>query len=141
MPNHHTAPSHDHPERKRYLTKKPLPEALSTFLGAVTPPKRVDHIAVEDSLHRTTAAPIFALLSAPHYHGAAMDGIAGRAEDTFGASEFSAVILNPADAKTGRTSADGAPIFQYVDTGSALPPWANAVVMIERVFKKGDQEV
>jgi putative molybdopterin biosynthesis protein len=70
-----------------------------------------------------------------------MDGIAVRAEDTFGASEFSAVTLNLANAKTGRTVTDGSPIFQYVDTGNALPSWANAVVMIERVFKKSDQEV
>ena len=83
-----STPTGAHSERKRYLTKKPLNEALSAFLGAVTPPKRIDHIAVEDSLHRTTAVPIFARLSAPHYHGAAMDGIAVRAEDTFGASEF-----------------------------------------------------
>jgi molybdopterin molybdotransferase/putative molybdopterin biosynthesis protein len=139
--NSHTEHPHTQSERRRYLTKKPLPEALSTFLGAITPPKQVDHIAVEGSLHRTTAAPIFALLSAPHYHGAAMDGIAVRAEDTFGASEFSAVTFNLAGAKTGRTATDGPPIFQYVDTGNPLPPWANAVVMIERVFKKSDQEV
>lgn len=128
-------------ERKRYLTKKPLPEALATFLGAVTPPKRVDHIAAEDTLHRTTAAPIFARLSAPHYHGAAMDGIAVRAEETFGASEFTAVTLTLTNGKARRPAANGQPIFQYVDTGNALPPWANAVVMIERVFKKNAQEV
>src|SRR5215204_5433663 len=94
MSNHHTTEHKiDHSERKRYLTKKPLPEALATFLGAVTRPKRMEHIAVEDSLHRTTAAPIFARLSAPHYHGAAMDGIAVCAEETFGASEFTAVTL------------------------------------------------
>jgi putative molybdopterin biosynthesis protein len=142
MPNHHmTEHKTDHPERKRYLTKKPLPEALATFLGAVTPPKRVEHIVVDDSLHRTTAAPIFARLSAPHYHGAAMDGIAVRAEETFGASEFTAVTLTLANGKARRPAANGQPIFQYVDTGNALPPWANAVVMIERVFKKNAQEV
>ncbi|NOT58285.1 MAG: molybdopterin biosynthesis protein [Deltaproteobacteria bacterium] len=137
---------HDHhkpeqPERKRYLTKKPLPEALATFLDAVTPPRRVEHILVDDVLHRTTAASIFANLSAPHYHGAAMDGIAVRAEETFGASEFTAVTLTLANGKTRRPSTTGQVIFQYVDTGNALPSWANAVVMIERVFKKNAQEV
>lgn len=139
MHDHHKT---DHPaERKRYLTKKPLPEALATFLGAVTPPKRVEHILVDDALHRTTAAPIFARLSAPHYHGAAMDGIAVRAEETFGASEFTAVTLTLANGKAHRPPTHGQPIFQYVDTGNALPPWANAVVMIERVFKKNAKEV
>src|SRR5712691_8184186 len=96
----HQATEHkpDHSERKRYLKKKPLSEALAVFLNAVTPSRGVETIAVEETLHRTTAEPIFALLSAPHYHGAAMDGIAVRAEDTFGASEFSAVTLASAGA-------------------------------------------
>jgi putative molybdopterin biosynthesis protein len=143
MHDHHaTEHKADHPERKRYLKKKPLPEALAVFLAAVTPPRRVERIAVEESLHRTTAEPIFAVLSAPHYHGAAMDGIAVRAEDTFGASEFAAVTLTAVEAKGKKFADNGArPIFQYVDTGSPLPPWANAVVMIERVFKKNDNEV
>jgi putative molybdopterin biosynthesis protein len=131
----------DHPERKRYLKKKPLPEALSVFLHAVVPPHRAETIPVENSLHRTTAAPIFAALSAPHYHGAAMDGIAVRAEDTFGASEFSAVTLTAVDPQAGAPQTNGEAIFQYLDTGNPLPTWANAVVMIERVFKKNTHEV
>ncbi len=132
----------DHPERKRYLKKKPLSEAFAVFLNAVTPSRGVERIAVEETLHRTTAEPIFALLSAPHYHGAAMDGIAVRAEDTFGASEFSAVTLALTEARGNKQKTNGArSIFQYVDTGNPLPSWANAVVMIERVFKKNDQEV
>src|SRR5262249_31999365 len=140
MPNHHTA-EHQPTERRRYLKKKSLPEALSVFLSAASPPHKVQTITVEDSLHRTTAEPIFAALSAPHYHGSAMDGIAVRAEDTFGASEFSAVTLTIADPKAGAPPTNGKAIFQYVDTGNPLPVWANAVVMIERVFKKSDHEV
>jgi putative molybdopterin biosynthesis protein len=140
MPNHHEA-EHKPTERKRYLKKKSLPDALAVFLGAVTPPHKVQTIAVEDSLHRTTAKPIFAVLSAPHYHGSAMDGIAVRAEDTFGASEFSAVTLTAVDPKVNAPHGNSAAIFQYVDTGNPLPIWANAVVMIERVFKKNDHEI
>jgi putative molybdopterin biosynthesis protein len=57
-----------------------------------------------------------------------MDGICVRAEDTFGATEF-----NPKKLKltTGDTAAPGT--FAFVDTGNALPSWANAVVMIEKV--------
>jgi putative molybdopterin biosynthesis protein len=131
----------DRPERKRYLKKKPLTEALSLFLNAVTPPSRQETVAVENALHRTTAAPIFAVLSVPHYHGSAMDGIAVRAEDTFGASEFSAVTLTAVDPKCGAPHTNGKAPFQYVDTGNPLPTWANAVVMIERVFKKNAREV
>ena len=146
MQNHHThGDKSDTPERKRYLQKKPLSEALSLLLNAVQPPRRVERILVENGLQRTTVEPIFALLSAPHYHGAAMDGIAVRAEDTFGASEFSAVTLTavkPNKKSASPISPNGTqPVFQYVDTGNALPAWANAVVMIERVFKKSDTEV
>lgn len=142
MHDHHQSEhKSDHPERKRYLKKKPLAEALSVFLNAITLPRREETVAVENALHRTTSAPIFAALSAPHYHGSAMDGIAVRAEDTFGASEFSAVTLTVADAKTNASKTNGKAIFQYVDTGNPLPLWANAVIMIERVFKINDREV
>ena len=150
MPNHQTH-TPDTPGRKRYLQKRPLGEALSVFLGATQPPHRIEKVSVENALQRTTAEPIFAILSAPHYHGAAMDGIAVRAEDTFGASEFSAVTLTAAKTninkpnktkKTKKKNANGAgPIFQYVDTGNPLPAWANSVIMIERVYKKSDTEV
>ncbi len=138
---HHHEAEHKPTERRRYLKKKSLPEALSMFLTAVAPPHKVQTVAVEDSLHRTTAEPIFAVLSAPHYHGSAMDGIAVRAEDTFGASEFSAVTLTAVGPNAGAPQTNGKAIFQYVDTGNPLPIWANAVVMIERVFKKNDHEV
>jgi putative molybdopterin biosynthesis protein len=140
MHDHHVT-EHRSTERKRYLKKKPLLEAVSVFLGAFTPSKRTETIAVERALHRVTAEPIFAALSAPHYHGSAMDGIAVRAEDTFGASEFSAVTLRSIATINGAPRETGQGIFQYVDTGNPLPSWANAVVMIERVFKKNEQEV
>ena len=131
---------HRSSSRKRYLQKKPLGEALALLLDTVTPPRRMETVAVEDALGRTTAESIFAVLSAPHYHGAAMDGIAVRAEDTFGASEFSALSLTVVKPDTRRLSSDGRS-FQYVDTGSPLPAWANSVIMIEQVFKKSDTKV
>lgn len=138
MPQHQPHQSGS-PERKRYLQKKPLGEALTLLLDAVAPLQRVETVAVENALGRTTAGPVFARLSAPHYHGAAMDGIAVRAEDTFGASEFSALSLTAVKAR--RLKPSHSRPFQYVDTGSPLPAWANAVIMIERVFKKSETEV
>ncbi len=141
MHGQHTVPT----DRKRYLKKKSLADALDIFLSAVPPNPKTERVPVEKALHRTTAEPIFAVLSAPHYHGAAMDGIAVRAEDTFGASEFSPLTLRRiAKDDTPRQKKKGAsaqPPFQYVDTGNPLPTWANAVVMIERVFRKSDTEV
>lgn len=114
--------------RKRYLKRKGLEEAKSLFLARLRRgPLRTEVVDVEDSLGRVTAESVVAKLSAPHYHGAAMDGIAVRAEDTFEATEFHPVTL-----RLGDGSSRGQ--FAFVDTGSSLPEWANAVIMIERVF-------
>jgi putative molybdopterin biosynthesis protein len=81
----------------------------------------------EHALGRTTAEPIWAIVSSPNYHASAMDGFAVRAEDTGGAGPASPVILSAASQ-----SAD-APMTVYVDTGDPLPGWANAVIPIENV--------
>lgn len=119
--------------RKRYLKRTSLEDARRLLLEAAPlGALRTEIVSTEESLGRITAEPVLASLSAPHYHGAAMDGIALRAEDTFGASEF-----EPRTLELG--AGDGR--FAYVDTGSALPAWANAVVMIERVFRLDDSHV
>ena len=120
--------------RKRYLKKTPLEEARRLFLAGVDPAKLASEtIAIDDALNRITAEPVFAKISSPHYHAAAMDGICVRAEDTFGATEFVATKLT-------RVSGDspGPGVFAYVDTGNALPAWANAVIMIEKVRQLDD---
>lgn len=115
--------------RKRYLEKRPLAEARDALLAAAPPLVAAERLPVEESLGRITAAPVRAASSVPHYHGAAMDGIAVRAADTFGASEGHPVTLELGTPETAARP------FAYVDTGNALPPWADAVVMIERVFE------
>ena len=67
------------------------------------------------------AEPVFAALSAPSYHAAAMDGIAVKAETTYGASE-----------SQPRALAVGREAF-FVNTGNALPDGTDAVIMIENV--------
>lgn len=114
--------------RKRYLNKQPLETAREALLRAADRLTSTEVVPVEEALGRVTAEAIFAASSVPHYHGAAMDGIALRAEETFGASEG-----HPVTFELGAPESVTRP-FSYVDTGNALPPWANAVVMIERVF-------
>ncbi len=119
--------------RKRYLKKTPLAEARESFLEAVAETRLEDEtVEVGQALHRITAEPVFARISSPHYHGSAMDGICVRAEDTFGATEFSPRRL--------RLLADEAHVegcFAYLDTGQPLPAWADAVIMIEKVRDVG----
>ena len=71
-------------KRNVYLEMKPLAEARSIFLGrfdwgAVL---SAEEVPVADAVGRVLADPVYAKLSAPTYHGAAMDGIAVRARET-----------------------------------------------------------
>ncbi len=123
--------------RKRYLKKTPLTEAREMFLATVDPAcLTAENISVDDGLDRITAEPVFAKISSPHYHASAMDGICVRAEDTFGATEFIGKKLTLA-----RADSPDAAAFSYVDTGNALPSWANAVIMIEKVHQIDERTV
>lgn len=117
----------DMPRRAPFLSDIPAAEALAAWLAAV--PERLPpvELALADALGRVTAAPVWALRSSPAYDAAAMDGIAVRAADTFGATET-------APRKLGA--------FHRVDTGDALPEGCDAVVMREHVhWEDGVPEV
>jgi len=77
-------------------------------------------IPVRDALGRVLAGPVKALASVPAYHAAAMDGIAVKASDTFGALPEKPILLS--------RDAGG-----MVDTGDPVPDGKDAVVMIEQV--------
>lgn len=125
--------------RTRYLEKKSLAEALRLFVGDLDVPQpESDSVPVEQSLGRLTSEPVFARASVPHYHGAAMDGIAVCAEETFGASEAAPLELT---LDTGDGRMPGSRRYAPVDTGQPLPHWANAVIMIENVYPAGSARV
>jgi putative molybdopterin biosynthesis protein len=113
-------------KRKVYLDDLPWESALERYLafldnmGALDPGVS-EHIFVEEALGRITAAPVYARISSPHYHASAMDGMAVRSTDTYGASE-----TTPKQLKVG----EGAVM---VDTGDPLPEGCDAVIMIEDV--------
>ena len=115
----------DHPPtRNIYLHDVPLDEAIADWhaaLGAagLLAPLGSETISLADALGRVTAAPVWARISSPHYHAAAMDGYAVRSEETRGATETAPRLL--------RLGEQALP----VDTGDPLPAGMNAVVMIE----------
>ncbi|MBN1907248.1 MAG: molybdopterin biosynthesis protein [Deltaproteobacteria bacterium] len=115
-------------KRNVYLDLKTLEDARAIFLkrweGRKTLPEIID---VDHSLGRITAEPVFARFSAPSYHAAAMDGIAVRAEDTFGATE-----KNP---KRLRINKDAL----WINTGHAMPGGYNAVIMVEKLHQSDDE--
>lgn len=114
--------------RERYLKKTPLKEAKGLFLERIDISSLGSEVVpVGEALHRVTSEPVFARISSPHYHASAMDGVCVRAEDTFGATEFTPKRLKHRSARI----AEGG--FDYIDTGNALPLWSNAVIMIEKV--------
>ena len=113
-------------KRHVYLEDIPLQEARTRFLAALEKAgglsgTRSETVPLDQALHRATSEAVWASLSSPHYHAAAMDGAAVRAEDTDNASEKTPVKL-----KLGEQA-------QWVDTGMPLPPEFDAVVMIENI--------
>jgi putative molybdopterin biosynthesis protein len=83
----------------------------------------------ENALGRVLAEPLWARLSSPNYHAAAMDGFALQAEAAAGAQPTSPVVVRVAN----RSLAAGPQTALYVDTGDPLPSWADAVVPLENV--------
>ncbi|MBI5556426.1 MAG: molybdopterin biosynthesis protein [Deltaproteobacteria bacterium] len=120
-------------KRTIYIANKPLDEAKRLWRQALIEngffaQSPVESVKVDDCLGRLTAAPVYALTSSPSYNAAAMDGIAVHFEDLAGASDTAPVRL-----QKGR--------YQPVNTGNALPPGFNAVVMIEDVHQLSETEV
>ena len=78
--------------RQFYLEDIPLDEAWAVFRAALDEaglwrPLGAETVPLSEANGRVTAAAVWARLSSPHYHAAAMDGYAVRAEDTVGATE------------------------------------------------------
>ena len=76
-----------------YLENIPLSAAIAKWRGKISSekmmPLETERIPAGEALERITAEAVFARLSSPFYHAAAMDGYAVRFIDTFGASERS----------------------------------------------------
>jgi len=118
--------------RTVYLEDVPFDKAWASFRNALEQANRWDppegeSVALEEALGRVTAEPVWAKISSPHYHAAAMDGYALRASDTAGASDRSPIQLSREQ-------------IEFVDTGDALPDAADAVVPIEAVEIIGERE-
>jgi putative molybdopterin biosynthesis protein len=110
-------------KRNVYLKMKSLPEARQLVQEhfAHCSVEDTETIAVTDAVGRILAVPVHAEMSSPHFHAAAMDGYAVKAERTFGASE-----IHPIELMVGK---DAIP----VNTGHVLPPDTDAVIMIEHI--------
>jgi putative molybdopterin biosynthesis protein len=110
-----------------YLHDIPLPDAISRFDKALIDANLGGILGEEEiklssqTLGRILSRPVWAKISSPHYHAAAMDGFAVRAVETHSATQTSPVVL-VYDEQT-----------RYVDTGDLIPEEFNAVIQIENV--------
>jgi putative molybdopterin biosynthesis protein len=118
-------------KRQVYLSMKSLEEARNIFFSRFGPDKKtgISRVKAEESDGRITAEPVFARRSAPSYHSSAMDGIAVKAEKTYGATERLPMTL-----ALGKDAV-------WVNTGQPLPKPFNAVIMIEDVHMIDDEHV
>jgi molybdenum cofactor synthesis domain-containing protein len=112
-------------KRHVYLAMKTIEEAKEIFFSRfgfrqTTEP---EIIPTDMSLGRVTAHAIFAKISTPAYHSAAMDGIAVRAEATYGTTE-----RNPKVLTAGKEAL-------WINTGQALPDGFDAVIMVEKIHQ------
>ncbi len=130
-------------KRNIYLEDIPLEEAWAAFTAALDEaglarPLPAETVPIAEAAGRVTAEPVWARLSAPHYHASAMDGYALRARDTEGATETRPLHLTLVDA--GVAEPRQRRPAQAVNTGQPLPHWANAVVMIEHTQQVEDEQ-
>lgn len=112
-----------------YLDQIPRDEALRRLLARAVLPKKREKVAVTKALGRVTSDTVFANRSMPAYQAAAMDGIAVRAETTFGTSDQEPRILNLGDD------------YLPVDTGDPIPEGFDAVIKIEDIQPITEQSV
>src|SRR6056297_1284381 len=108
--------------RNIYLQKKTLEDARKTVIEAFaekSPGKQ--WISTLDGAGRVLAEPVFAAVSSPNFHAAAMDGVAVKAANTFGAAE-----TRPLNLQFGETAFP-------VNTGHIMPAGTDAVIMVEQL--------
>ncbi len=117
--------------RHIYLQMKSLEEAQAIFFDRFSFDQylRPESIPAQEAAGRVTAEPVFARFSSPSYHAAAMDGIAVRAETTFGTT-----VDRPKQLRIGKDAT-------FINTGQIMPEGADAVVMIEHVVVVNEETV
>ena len=114
-----------------YLTNVPLEQAKKEYLLTLQDKgfdTQFETVSVQESYGRITSRAVYARINAPHYAASAMDGVALRARDSFGATETTPVTLREDQ-------------FVVVDTGDAIPEGCDAVIMVEDIVKNDDGSI
>ena len=120
------------PAGREFFKTRTVAEALAGFRPARR--TQAETVPLGEALRRVTAAPVTAPHPLPGFARSTVDGYAVRAADTYGASEGLPGYLSV----TGAVRMGAAPDVTVtagsavsMPTGGAIPPGADAVVMIE----------
>ena len=114
--------------KHNYLENLPLEEAKENYYKHLENTGfggKTEVIPVRCACGRTLKNAVYALICSPHYNASAMDGVAVRAEKTFGASENAPLVLSRDD-------------YTVVDTGDPLPEGTDSVIMVENLIDADD---
>ena len=117
--------------RNVYLDMKTLEEARHILFESFHLPDILteETVAVPDAVNRVLSKPVTARVSSPSFHVAAMDGIAIKAEISFGVSETKPKVLTMNEDAF------------YVNTGHILPENTDAVIMVEVIQELDEDRV
>jgi putative molybdopterin biosynthesis protein len=119
-------------ERNLYLKNEDLDVAIAKYLALLSFAEAQEKgrlLPVIEAQGWVTKEPVFAKISSPYYNASAMDGIC-----------VEAMAMVGVDERHPRTLIKGAD-FNFVDTGDVIADPYNAVVMIEDVIIKSDDEI
>ena len=114
-----------------YLTNVPLEKAKNDYIELLVScgfGPESETVSVQSACGRVTAKAVYAAICAPHYAASAMDGIAIKAKDSFGATDTTPVTL-------------AAGQFTVVDTGDPIQAGCDAVIMVEELVHDPDGSV
>ena len=114
-----------------YLTNVSLAKAKEEYVNLMIKNgygPQTETIPVFEACGRVTAKAVYANICAPHYAASAMDGVAVKASDTFGATETTPITLS-------------AEKYTVLDTGDPIPDGCDAVIMVEDIVKNEDGSI
>ena len=97
--------------KHNYLNNTPLLKARKEYLAHITERGfnyKTEAVHSAASHGRVLSEAVYAKICSPHYNASAMDGIAVKASDTYGANESNPVILTR-------------DMYTVVDTGDPIP--------------------
>lgn len=121
------------PKRNLYLKTVSVEEAYDKYFNALKENNilnnEIDEVKTVDALSRITSEAIYAKCNSPLFNAAAMDGICVESKKTKNASEENPIIL--------KLGVD----YKIVDTGDAIRPPFDAVIMAEDVIEIDEETI